>query len=116
VGTLGQAQNRNLRVITEQLASMPNEALRLESGVQTFGCLRDCAAAVALERSLKLDPAAQPRAAQAESGVTRRFKRGMDGRGTGREVVSRVGGGLDTHKLLPLPAHTSAPLEWGKRC
>jgi hypothetical protein len=34
----------------------------------------------------------------------------------GREVISRVGGGLDTHKRLFLPAPTSAPWEWGKGC
>ena len=27
-----------------------------------------------------------------------------------------MGGGLDTHKRLPLPAPTSAPWEWGKGC
>jgi ribonuclease HI len=32
----------------------------------------------------------------------------------GREFISRVGGGLDTHKQLPLPALTSVPWEWGK--
>jgi hypothetical protein len=52
VDTLDRAQNRNLRVITGQLASTPNEALRVEAGVQSFGCLRDHAAAVALERLL----------------------------------------------------------------
>jgi hypothetical protein len=98
VHTFDRAQNRNLNVITGQLASTPNEALRVEAGVQSFGCLQDRAAAVALERSLKLDPAAHPRAAQAESGVTRRFKRGTDGWSTGREVISRMGGGLDTHE------------------
>jgi hypothetical protein len=39
VDTLNQAQNRNLKVITGQLASTPNEALRVEAGVQSFGCL-----------------------------------------------------------------------------
>jgi hypothetical protein len=56
-----------------------------------------------------------PRAAQAESGVTRRFKRGADGRSLGKEVVGRVGGGLDALRRLPLPAPTSAPWEWGRR-
>jgi hypothetical protein len=65
---LDWAQNRNLRVITKQLASTPNEALRVEAGVQSFGYLRDHAAAVALERLLRLNPAAHPRAAQADSG------------------------------------------------
>jgi hypothetical protein len=46
---------------------------------------------------------------QAESGVTRRFKRGADGRSLGKEVVGRVGGGLDALGQLPLPAPTSAP-------
>jgi hypothetical protein len=50
---LDRAQNHNLRVITGQLASMPNEALRVEAGFQSFGCLRDRAATVALERSLR---------------------------------------------------------------
>jgi hypothetical protein len=27
-----------------------------------------------------------------------------------------VGGGLDTHGRLPLPAPTSTPWEWGKGC
>jgi hypothetical protein len=39
VGTLNQGQNCNLRVITGQVASTPNEALRLEAGVQSFGYL-----------------------------------------------------------------------------
>jgi hypothetical protein len=65
---------------------------------------------------LKLDPAAYSRAAQADSGVTRQFKGGTDGCLLGKEVVSRVGGGLDTHGRLPLPAPTSAPWKWGKRC
>jgi hypothetical protein len=57
-----------------------------------------------------------PRAAQADSGVTWQFKGGADGRSMGKEVVCRVGGGLDTHGRLPLPAPTSAPWEWGKGC
>jgi hypothetical protein len=39
VDTLDWAQNRNLRVITGQLVSTPNKALRVEAGVQSFGCL-----------------------------------------------------------------------------
>jgi hypothetical protein len=39
VDTLNCAQNRNLRVITGQQASMPNEALRVEAEIQSFGCL-----------------------------------------------------------------------------
>jgi hypothetical protein len=50
VDMLNRAQNRNLRVITEQLASTPNEALRVEAGVQSFGCLRDHATTIAVER------------------------------------------------------------------
>jgi hypothetical protein len=49
-------------------------------------------AAPAVERLLRLDPATQ-----VDSGVTRRFKRGADGHSLGKEVVCRVGGGLDTH-------------------
>jgi hypothetical protein len=116
VDMLDRAQNRNLRVNTGQLTSTPNKALRVEAGVQSSGCLRDHAATVALKRSLRLDPAAHPRAAQAESGVTQRFKGGADGRSMGKEVVSGVGCGLDTHGQLPLPAPTSAPWEWGKGC
>jgi hypothetical protein len=41
VDTLDRAQNCNLRVITGQLASTPNKALRVEAGFQSFGCLRD---------------------------------------------------------------------------
>jgi hypothetical protein len=70
VDMLDRAQNRNLEVITGQLALMPNKVLKVEAGVQSSGCLRDCAAAVALERLLRLDPAAHPRADQAEVGVT----------------------------------------------
>jgi hypothetical protein len=114
VDMLDWAQNCNLKVITGQLASMLNEALRVEAGVQSFGGLRDRAAAVALERSLRLDLAAHPRAAQVESGVTRQFKGGADGRSTGREIISRVGGGLDTHEQLHLPAPTYVPWEWGR--
>jgi hypothetical protein len=91
VDMLDWAQNRNLRVITGQLASTPNEALRVEAGVQSFGCLQDRAAAVALERLLRLNPAAHARAPQADSGVTRRFKGGADGRSKGKEVISPVG-------------------------
>jgi hypothetical protein len=65
------------------------------AGFQSFGCLRDRAAAAALERSLRLDTATHPRAVQADSGVIRRFKRGADGRSLGKEVVGRVGGALD---------------------
>jgi hypothetical protein len=95
---------------------MPNKGLRLEAEVQSFGSLRDFAASIALERSLRLNLAAHLRAAQATSGVTRQFKRGTDGREMGREVNSLVGGGLDTHKQLSLPAPTAALLEWGKGC
>jgi hypothetical protein len=116
VDMLDWAQNRNLRVITGQLASMPNEALRVEAGVQSFGCIRDCAAAVALEKSLRLDPAAHPRAAKADSGVTQRFKGDADGQPMGKEVISCVGEGLDTHIQLALPAPTSTPWEWEKGC
>jgi hypothetical protein len=42
-----------------------------------------------------------PRAAQADLGVIRRFKGGADERLKGKEVVSHVGGGLDTHGRLP---------------
>jgi hypothetical protein len=51
-----------------------------------------------------------------DSGVTRRFKRGPDACSLGKEVISLVGGGLDTHGQLPHPAPTSAPWEWGKGC
>jgi hypothetical protein len=37
--TLDRAQNRNLRIITGQLASTPTDALRVEAGFQSFGCL-----------------------------------------------------------------------------
>jgi hypothetical protein len=116
VEMLDRAQNRNLRIITGQLASTPTDALRVEAGFQSFGCLRDRAAAAALERSLKLDPATHPRAVQADSGVTRRFKRGADVRLLSKEVFGRVDGGLDALGRLPLPAPTSAPWEWGERC
>jgi hypothetical protein len=96
VDMLNRAQNCNLRVITRQLASTPNEALRVEAGVQFFGCLRDRAAAVALERLLRLDPATYPRVAQADSGVTRQFKGSAGGRSKGKEVISCVGGRLDS--------------------
>jgi hypothetical protein len=56
------------------------------------------------------------RPTQADSGVTRRFKGGADERSKGKEVVSRVGGGLDTHGRLPLTAPISAPWERGKGC
>jgi hypothetical protein len=98
-----------------QLASTPTDALGLEAGFQSFGCLRDRTAAAALERSLRLDPATHPRAKQAESEVTRQFKRGTDGRSLGKEVVGHVGGGLDALGRLPLPAPTSALWEWGRR-
>jgi hypothetical protein len=109
VEMLDRAQNCCLRIITGQLASTPTDALRVEARFQSFGCLRVRAAAAALERSLRLDPATQPRAAQAESRVTRRFKRGAEGRTLGKEVVGRVGGGLDALGRLPLPSPTSAP-------
>jgi hypothetical protein len=108
---LDRAQNRNLRIITGQLASTPTDALMVEARFQSFGCLQDRAAAAALERLLRLNPATHPRAKPAESWVNRRFKRGADGRSLGKEVVSHVGGGLDALGRLPLPAPTSAPWE-----
>jgi hypothetical protein len=114
VESLDRTQNRNLRFNTGQLASTPTDALRVETRFQSFGCLRDRAAAAALERSLRLDPATHPRAKQADLRVTQRFKRGADGRSLGKEVVGRVGGGLDTLGRLPLPPPTSAPWEWGR--
>jgi hypothetical protein len=78
LGILKRAQNRNLRGITGQLASMPNKALRLEAGVQSLGCLQDHAAALALKRSLRFNPAAYPRADLVALGVTRQFERGSD--------------------------------------
>jgi hypothetical protein len=98
------------------MASTLTDAQRVEAIFQSFGYLLDQAAAVALERSLRLDPATHPRAAQADLEVTRRFKRGADCRSHSKEVVSHVGGGLDTYGRLSLPALTSAPWEWGKRC
>jgi hypothetical protein len=114
VETLDRAQNRNLRIITGQLPSTPTNTLRVEAGFQCFSCLRDQSAAAALERSLRLDPATHPRAVQADSGVTRRFKRGADAQLLGKKIVGRVGGGLDALGRLPLPAPTFAPWEWGK--
>jgi hypothetical protein len=114
VDTLDQAQNRNLRVITGQLASTPNKALRVEAGVQSFGCLRDRAAAVALERSLRLDPVTHPRAAQANSDVTRQFKGGADGRSKRKEVVSSVGGGAGYPRTTPPTCSRIFPLGVGK--
>jgi hypothetical protein len=55
VGTLVRAQNCNIMVLTGQLASTPNKALRLEAGVQSFGCLQDHVTSLALERSLRLN-------------------------------------------------------------
>jgi hypothetical protein len=95
VETLDRAQNRNLRIITGQVALTLTDALRVEAGFEAFGCLQNQAAAAALERSLRLDPATHLRAVQADSGVTRRFKRGADGRSLGKQVVGRVGEGLD---------------------
>jgi hypothetical protein len=62
VETLDRAQNRCLRIITGQLALTPTDALRVEAGFQSFGCLRDRAVAAALERWLRLDPATHLRA------------------------------------------------------
>jgi hypothetical protein len=95
VDTLDQAQNRNLRIITGQLASTLTNALRVEAGFQSFICLRDRAAAAALERLLRLNPATHSSAVQADLGVTQLFKRVADGRTLGKEVVGRVGRGLD---------------------
>jgi hypothetical protein len=39
VEMLDRAQNRNLRIITGQLASTPTDALRVEAGFQSFDCL-----------------------------------------------------------------------------
>jgi hypothetical protein len=39
VDTLDRAHNRNLRIITGQLASTLTDALRVEAGFQSFGCL-----------------------------------------------------------------------------
>jgi hypothetical protein len=116
VETLNQAQNRKLTIITGQLASTPTNVLRVEAGFQSFGCLRDQAAAAALERSLRLNPATQSRAVQVDSGVTRQFKRGADSCSLGKEGLGRVGGGLDALERLPLPAPTSSPWEWGRGC
>jgi hypothetical protein len=114
VETLDRAQNRCLRIITGQLTSTPTDTLRVEAGIQSFGCLQDRAATAALERSLRLDPATHLRAAQAESGVTWRFKRGADGRSLGKEVVGHVGGGLDALGRLPLSCSHICPLGSGE--
>jgi hypothetical protein len=84
--------------------------VRVEAGFQSFGCLQDRAAAAALE-SLRLNPVTHTRAVQADSGVTRQFKRCADGRLLGKEVISCVGGGMHTDGQLPLPAPTSVPWE-----
>jgi hypothetical protein len=39
VETLDRAQNRCLRIITRQLALTPTDALRVEAGFKSFGCL-----------------------------------------------------------------------------
>jgi hypothetical protein len=39
VETLVRAQNQNLRIITGQLASTLTDALMVEAGFQSFGCL-----------------------------------------------------------------------------
>jgi hypothetical protein len=111
VEMLDRAQNCNLRIITGQLASTPTNALRVAAGFQSFGCLRDQATAAALKRSLRLNPATHLRAVQADSGVTRQFKRDADALSLGKEVVGSVGGGLDALGCLPLPAPTYAPWE-----
>jgi hypothetical protein len=71
VDKLNQAQNRNLRIITRQLASTPTDTLRVEARFQSFGCLYDRAAATALQRSLRLDPATHLRAVQGLPGNSR---------------------------------------------
>jgi hypothetical protein len=60
VETLDRAQNRFLRIITGQLASTPTDALRVEAGFQSFGCLRDRAAAVALKKVAQTGPGDPP--------------------------------------------------------
>jgi hypothetical protein len=77
VDMLDGAQNRNLWIITGQLALTPTDALRVEAGFQSFGCLQDRAATAALERSLRLDPATHPRAVQADSGVTSNLREAL---------------------------------------
>jgi hypothetical protein len=116
VEMLDRADDCNLRIITGQLVSTPTDALRVEEGFQSFGCLQDRAAAAALERLLRLDPATHLRAIQVDSVVTPQFKRGADGRSLGKEVVGHVGGGLDALGRLPLPTPTSASWEWGRGC
>jgi ribonuclease HI len=61
-------------------------------------------------------PGDPPIAVQADSGVTRQFKRGTDARSLGKEVVGHVGGGLDALGRLSLPAPISAPWESGRGC
>jgi hypothetical protein len=102
---LDRAQNSNLRIITGQLASTPTDALRVATGFQSFGCLQDRAAAAALERLLRLDLATHPKAVQADSGVTRQFKRGADGRSLGNEVVGRVEGWMPLNDSPYLLSH-----------
>jgi hypothetical protein len=56
------------------------------------------------------------RVVQADLGVTRQFKRSANGWSLGKEVVGRVGGGLDALERHPLPAPTSASWECGRGC
>lgn len=110
VGTLDRAQNKCLRLITGQHATTPIEALRCEAGVPSVRTSLRRRAALALEKSLRLQPT-NPRRALLLSSIAHRTKRRSSLREVARELVRSVG--LEAEDRLAFPPVTTAPWRWG---
>ena len=109
VGTLDRAQNKCLRLITGQHATTPIEALRCEAGVPAVSTTMRRKAALALEKSLRLQPT-NPRRAILLSPIAHRTKRRSSLREVANELVCSIG--LSAEDRLEFPPVTTAPWRW----
>ena len=110
VALLDRAQNKCLRLITGQHATTPIEALRMEAGVPAVRTTLRRKAALAYEKSLRLQPA-NPRRRALSSSVAHRTKRRSSLREVATELVDSVG--LNAEDRLAFPPVTTAPWRWG---
>ena len=102
VGTLDQARNKCLRVITGQYSTTPLDVLRLEAGTEPVKSDILRSAASAYEKSKRL-PASNPRTVVA-SGEPHKWKRQVGWRLVAKTVVDELE--LESFPRLPLPPPT----------
>ena len=109
VSILDRAQNKCLRRITGQHATTPIEALHCEAQVPAMRTILRRRAALAYEKSCRLQPT-NPRRHLLLSSVAHRTKRRSSLREVAKEQVSRIG--LEAEDRLVFPPVTTAPWLW----